>query len=76
MKIEIANLIIEKAKTKDDGVYSFKGFKYAVKDNHFVLFADYFGIIHQRAGNFNAVIGKIEERYNIVKELKRLLKVL
>jgi len=74
MKIEITNQIIEKAKTKKDGVYSFKGFKYAVKDNNFVLFADYFGNLYQRAGNFNASLGKVKEKYNKTKELKRLLK--
>jgi|GEM_PF-2943066 len=74
MKQDILNEIIERAKTKKDGIYSFKGFKYAVKDNRFVLFADYFGNLYQRAGNFNASIGKVEKRYNIIKELKRLLK--
>ena len=73
MKIEIGNEIIEKSKTKKDGVYSYKGFKYAVKDNKFVLFADYFGNISQTAGNFNVSLGKVE-RYESIKELKRLLK--
>jgi len=53
MKIDDANLIIDKAKTKKNGVYSFRGYMYVVKDNSFVGFSDYFGNIYQRAGNFN-----------------------
>ena len=72
VNIDLANKIIEKAKTKNDGVYSIGGFTYAVKNNRFVLFSDHFGNIYQIAGNFNTSIGKVD-RSDIRKELNRLL---
>jgi len=74
MKIEETNLLVDKAKTKKDGIYSFKSFKYVVKNGRFILFSDYFGNIYQRVGNFNVFLGKVKERYEIIKELRKLQK--
>jgi len=48
MTIDETNLLHERAMTKNDGVYSYKGNLYVVKDNKFIAFADYHGNCHQR----------------------------
>ena len=60
MTIDDTNILIEKAKTRKDGVYSFKGYLWVVKNNKFVAFADYYGNCYQRFGAFNASIGKVD----------------
>jgi len=71
MKIEDHNKIIEKAKTRKDGIYVFKGYDYVVKNNNFVGYSDHFGNIFQIQYSFHVTIGKIES-YNRKLELKRL----
>lgn len=66
-------LLAERAKIKNDGVYSYKGHLYAVKDNKFIAFSDYHGNCHQRMGAFNVSIGKVE-RYDRKRELLKWLK--
>jgi hypothetical protein len=73
MTISETNLIIDKAKNKKDGVYSFRGNLYLVSDNRFVAYCDYFGNFFSRAGNFNVSGGKIE-RHDRRKVLLNLLK--
>lgn len=73
MKVNIANEIIEKAKSKKDGVYSYKGSKYIVVGGKFKAYCSYKEVF-EKAGGFFVKIGTIDEIYNRDKELKRLLK--
>ena len=68
MTIEEINILNEKAESRKNGVYSFRGYLWAVKDNKFVAFADYFGNCYQRFGLFNAFIGEVK-RYDRKKKL-------
>ena len=55
---ENLNLIHEKARTKADGVYSFRGLKYRVENGVFTHYADYeTGCIMERVGNFSVTLG-------------------
>jgi hypothetical protein len=51
------NLIHDRAKTKKDGIYSFRGMAYRVEDGHFTHYA-YGGQVVMRGGNFNYVMGR------------------
>lgn len=73
MTIEETNLLHDKAIEKKDGVYSFKGNLWVVKNEKFVAFADYFGNCYQRFGSFNASIGKVEI-YNRKQKLTEWLR--
>lgn len=73
MTIDETNLLHEKAKIKKDGVYSFRGNLYVVKNNKFIAFSDYHGNCYQRFGSFNTSIGKVE-RYDRKQKLKEWLK--
>lgn len=73
MTIDDTNILIEKAKTRKDGVYSFKGYLWVVKNNKFVAFADNYGNCYQRFGAFNASIGKVD-RYKRKQILSNWLK--
>ena len=55
--IDNLNLIVDKAKTKKDGVYSFRGMGYRVEDGALTHFS-YGGKILLRGGNLNFVIGR------------------
>jgi len=72
MKIKDHNCLIEKAKNKSDGVYSYHGYLYVVKNNCFTAFADYFGDIYIVIGSFSVRIGKCE-RYDRRKKLLEYL---
>ena len=71
MTIDETNLLHKKAESRKDGVYTYGMYKYAVKGNRFIAFADYSGNILHRAGSFNLVAGKVEsyERTNALKEI-------
>lgn len=73
MKIDELNLLHDKAKERKDGVYSFKGNLWVVKDNRFIAYSDYYGNCYQRCGNFDAVIGKVDH-YDRKKKLLEWLK--
>jgi hypothetical protein len=73
MSTDDINLLQEKAKLRNNGVYSFKEYSWVVKDNKFVAFSDYYGNCYQRMGAFNVSIGKVD-RYDIKKKLKEWLK--
>ena len=73
MKTGEINLLHEKAKIRKDGIYSFRGNMWVVKDNKFVAFADYSGNCYQRFGFFNSLIGKVE-RYNRKQKLTEWLR--
>lgn len=71
MTIEFMNQLQEIAKTKKDGVYSKKGTKYAVKNGHVVLYAEYNRIYHQ-VGIFSVFAGAVEI-YDIRKRMLEML---
>lgn len=60
LTVENQSLIVEKAKTKADGVYSFRGIVYRVRDNRVTHFACG-GEILQPYGHFNAVVGSYDK---------------
>ena len=60
MKIDLHNELVDKAKIKKDGVYQFKGYSYAVKNNHFVAYVDRFGYAYMVHGIFHWPIRKCE----------------
>jgi len=73
MTIEETNLLHDKAVGRKDGVYSFRGNLWVVKNEKFVAFADYFGNCYQRFGSFNASIGKVD-RYDRKQKLTEWLR--
>lgn len=73
MTVDKTNLLHERAKTKNDGVYSYQGDFYVVKDNKFIAFSNYRGSCYQRMGLVNVFIGKVE-RYDRKKELLKWLR--
>lgn len=76
MTIEEINILIEKAKTRNNGVYSYRGYLWAVHNNKFVAFANYLGECYQRAGSFNILIGKVEDykrKEKLIEWLKQQL---
>ncbi len=73
MTIEETNMLHEKAKTRKDGVYSFRGNFWVVREGKFLAFANPFGECYQRMGAFNVQIGKVES-YDRKKRLVELLR--
>ena len=73
MTFDEINILNEKAKTRKDGVYSFRGNKWLTKNNMFIAFADYFGNCYLRQGAFNLCIGTCK-RYERVDKLKKILR--
>lgn len=71
MKIDEHNVLIDKAKTRKDGVYTYRGYDFVVKNNNFIGYSDYFGNIYQISYSFHVSLGKVE-RLNRKDELKRL----
>lgn len=66
---ENLNLIVEKAKLKADGVYTFRGIMYRVKNNRVTHYSDNSKIL-EWYGYFIVEIG----RYSTEIECKKLLK--
>jgi len=73
MTIEETNILTDKAKGRKDGVYSFRGNLWVVKDERFVAFSDYFGDCYQRMGAFNVSIGRCS-RYDRKQKLTEWLR--
>ncbi len=73
MKIEEHNILIDKAKTRKDGVYSYNTYLYVVKNNKFIAYADYSGNVAAIYGVFHTQIGKVE-RYDRKKKLTEYLR--
>lgn len=74
LTIENQNLIIEKAKSKKDGVYSFRGVDYRVRNKIVTHFAAS-GQILERCFGFNVIVGSYEIGFGfgakkILKEIK------
>tara|TARA_R110002124_G_scaffold147816_2_gene313221 strand:- start:401 stop:661 length:261 start_codon:yes stop_codon:yes gene_type:complete len=59
LTMENQSLIIEKAKSKRDGIYKLRGVTYRVINNHAVFYA-VDGEVIQMCYGFNAVIGRYE----------------
>jgi hypothetical protein len=76
MTIDETNLLNKRAETKKDGVYSFRGYLWAVKNKRFVAFVDNRGLTFQRFGSFNSEIGDLSsvERWNWKKKLIEWMK--
>ena len=71
LTLDNQNMIIDKAKSKKDGVYRFRGVAYRVINNHAVYFAAD-GKIIQACYGFNAVIGSYEYNLNQINAIKAL----
>jgi hypothetical protein len=56
MTIDEINLLHKKAETKKDGVYSFRGNLWCVKNGKFLAYINREGKLLQRFGSFNAEI--------------------
>ena len=63
MTVYETNLLQEKAKSKKDGVYSFRGNLWAVNSNKFLAFCNNRGEVLQRFGSFNTPIGDFSNLY-------------
>lgn len=65
MNIDEINLLNKKSESRKDGVYSFRGNLWAVKNSKFVAFVNTRGQVLQRFGAFNTQIGDLSsiERY-------------
>lgn len=60
MTVAEINILHKKAEFRNDGIYSFRGNLWVVKDHKFIAFANYYGECFQRMGAFNVSIGKVE----------------
>ena len=60
MKIDEVNILHEKAKDRKDGIYSYRGNLWVVKNNRFVAYADYSGKCFQIMGMFTVCIGETD----------------
>ena len=60
MTIEETVILNKKAKTREDGIYSHKGYLWVVRNKMFVAFSDYYGNCYQRFGSLNGSIGKVD----------------
>lgn len=78
MKIDEISLLQEKAKIRKDGVYSFRGNLWAVKNYKLIAFIDNKGLVLQRFGSFNIIIGDLSsiERWDWKKKFIEWLKLL
>jgi hypothetical protein len=68
MKITEHNELVDKAKDKKDGVYSYHGYVYVVKNHNFIAYADALGNVCSVHGMFHSSIGKVN-RYDRKVEL-------
>jgi len=68
MKIDNINLIVEKSKTKSDGVYTFRGVTYRVEKGK-VRFLAYAGDIYQGVGGFVTKIGRYSQKLDNIKQM-------
>jgi hypothetical protein len=73
MTTKDVDLLQNKAKSRKDGVYSYKGNLWVVKNNNFIAFADYFGNCYQILGYFTTSIGTVD-KYKAKEKLTEWLK--
>lgn len=74
MTVSELNKLHYKAFEKKDGVYSFKGCFWCVKNGKFLSYIDKRGTFLIRQGSFNMVAGEVKERYERRKQLLEWLK--
>jgi hypothetical protein len=65
--------VLDKAKTKKDGVYSYNNMPYFVKDNSLRLIGEY-NKVYEWSYGFLVSLGTIENHYKLKDEIKRLSK--
>lgn len=73
LTIENEKLIIEKAKCKNDGVYSFRGVDYRVRNGFVTHFAAR-GQILERCFGFNVIVGSYEIGFDRGKKMLKEIK--
>lgn len=78
MTVDQVNKLHKKAETRKDGVYSYEGVLWVVKNKHFIAFLEPNGDFLQRMGAFNALIGnlstiewKVDRRKRVIEWLKK-----
>ena len=76
MEISIHNDLVVRAKTKKDGVYTYKGNYYLVINYHLHSYCDYFGNVSENFGSFIVSKGKAKDRFDGRDILKKYLKQL
>lgn len=73
LTIELQNLVNERAKSKKDGIYNFRGCSYRVRDNRVTHYA-YGGKILMSYGAFNVQVGTCgiyqTEQVEVLKGIK------
>jgi hypothetical protein len=74
MKIEIHNEISERAKSKKDGIYTYKRNFYLVYKERLAAYCDYLGNVYECIYGFNVSKGKSKDRYEGRDLLKSYLK--
>lgn len=73
MTIKELNILHDKAKSRKDGIYSYKGNLWVVKNNRFIAYAKPNGECMQRMGAFDFKIGEVKF-YERKEKLKEWLK--
>lgn len=73
MQIATLNKMIDKSKAKKDGIYSYQGSPYRVRNNQLTHFAES-GKIYKRSGKFTTIIG--EYNFYYASEAAKLLKLI
>ena len=74
LTLDNQNEIIKKAKSKNNGVYKFRGVAYRVINNHAVYYA-VDGQVIQMCYGFNAVIGRYDHSLNQTNAVKILKQI-
>jgi hypothetical protein len=67
------NLIVEKARTKKDGVYRFRGIVYRVKNNKVTHVSDA-DVILECYGHFNVQVARVPSDERVQDYMKRCIK--
>ncbi len=73
LTIDNLNTLIDRAKSKADGVYTFRGIEYRVKSNGITHFGCG-GEILMAAGNFNVIVGKYDGYADSAKKILKAIK--
>ena len=76
LTIEEHKIISEKAKTKNNGVYTYNKNFYLVVNKRLAAYCDYFGNVCEVAYGFNVSKGKAKDRFEGRDVLKKYLKQL
>jgi hypothetical protein len=75
MDTKTLHALMERAKEKPDGVWSYQGHPYAIKDGHVQLIGDFDKVLQVSYG-FLVNRGTVENHYRLKDEIKRLYKQL